>query len=120
MGLSPHNWRQQTDGIMIRLIPFFLVLAVALAAEARNIHVSYDLDEVNQERFASRGLIGGLQHLPKEISYGGRHSIVKRAPLVPFPFPLAKFKKPLKIPLKIPPYIATLALAVCVAGACAG
>ena len=84
---------------------------VALAAEARNIHVSFDLDEVNQERFASRGLIGGLQHLPKEIRYGGRHSIVKRAPLVPFPFPLAKFK--FKKPLGG-------ALALCVAGACVG
>ena len=60
---------------------------MALAAEARVIQVSHDLDEVNQEHFASRGLIGGLQHLPEEISYGSRHSIVKRA-VFSFPFNL--------------------------------
>ena len=55
---------------------------VALAAEARVIHVAYDLGKVNQEHLANQGLIGGVQHLPEEISYGGRYSIVKRAPPV--------------------------------------
>ena len=63
------------------------------------------------EHFASKGLIGGVE----EISHGGRGSIVKRAPLVPvpFPIPLGIVKKPLgivkkplgivkKLPLKKP------------------
>ena len=54
---------------------------VALAAEARIIHVSYDLDEVNREHFAYQDLIGGAEH--HHISHGGRGSIVKRAPLLP-------------------------------------
>ena len=55
---------------------------VALAAaEARVIHVSYDLGEVNQEHFAYQDLIGGAEH--HHISHGGRGSIVKRAPLLP-------------------------------------
>ena len=73
---------------------------VALAAEARFIHVSYDLDEVNQEHFIPKSLIGGIQHLPEEISYGGRHSIVKRAPVVSFPFTPFPVKFPIKFPLK--------------------
>ena len=43
---------------------------VALAADARVIHVSHDLDEANQEHFASRGLIG-------------QHSLTKRSPINP-------------------------------------
>ena len=59
---------------------------VALAAaEARVIHVSYDLGEVNQEHLAHQGLIGRAEH--HQISHGGHGSIVKRAPLLPFPIP---------------------------------
>ena len=54
---------------------------VALAAEARVIHVSYDLGEVNQEHLAYQGLIGRAEH--HQISHGGHGSIVKRAPLLP-------------------------------------
>ena len=52
------------------------------------------------EHFASKGLIGGVE----EISHGGRGSIVKRAPLVPvpFPIPLGIVKKPLGIVKKLP------------------
>ena len=92
---------------------------LTLAAEARVFHVSYDLGEVNQEHFAPKSLIGGVQHLSEEISYGGRHSIVKRAPLVPFPFPLGILKKIKKSgPFK--PLIAGI-YALCIAssgGAC--
>ena len=58
---------------------------VALAAEARVIHVSYDLGEVNQEHSAYQGLMGRAEH--HQISHGGHGSIVKRAPLLPFPLP---------------------------------
>ena len=58
---------------------------VALAAEARVIHVSYDLGEVNQEHLAYQGLIRRAEH--HQISHGGHGSIVKRAPLLPFPLP---------------------------------
>ena len=34
------------------------------------------------------------------INYDERRNLVKRSPLFPFPFPLAKKKKPLKIPAK--------------------
>ena len=59
---------------------------VALAAaEARVVHVSYDFGEVNQEHFAYKDLIGRAEH--HQISHGGHGSIVKRAPLIPFPIP---------------------------------
>ena len=68
---------------------------VALAAaEARVIHVSYELGEVNQEHLAAyQGLIGRAEH--HQISHGGHGSIVKRAPLLPFPLPAIP-KKALK------------------------
>ena len=96
---------------------------VALAAEARVIDdtVSFAHNKANLEHFASEGLIGQLEHLSEEISHGGRGSIVKRAPIVPFPFPLGIVKKIKKLgPLGIPLKLAFLACIAGTAGACAG
>ena len=96
---------------------------VALAAEARVIDdtVRFTNNKANLEHFASKGLIGGVDHLLEEISHGGRGSIVKRAPIVPFPFPLGIVKKIKKLgPLGIPLKLAFLACIAGTAGACAG
>ena len=96
---------------------------VALAAEARVIDdtLRLALDEANLEHFASKGLIGQVEHLSEEISHGGRGSIVKRAPIVPYPIPLGIVKKIKKLgPLGIPLKLAFLACIAGTAGACAG
>ena len=99
---------------------------VALVAKARVIDDTARFDH-GEANLASKGLIGGVEHLSEEITHGGRGSIVKRAPIVPYPIPLGivtKMKKlgflkklgPLGIPLK-------LLFAACIAGtggACAG
>ena len=62
---------------------------VALAAKARVIDdtIRFDLSKANLEYPVSEGLIRGLEHLSEEISHGGRGgSIVKRSPIIPFPF----------------------------------
>ena len=93
---------------------------VALAAKARVIDdtVRFTNNKANLEHFASKGLIGGVDHLSEKITHGGRGSIVKRAPILPSLGIVKKIKKlgPLRIPLK-------LLFAACIAGtagACAG
>ena len=100
---------------------------VALAAEARVIDDTFRLAlyEANLDHLASKGLLGeGVEHLSEEINHGGRGgSIVKRSPIIPFPFPL---KFPLKFPIKkLGPLGIPLKLlfAACIAGTgglCAG
>ena len=97
---------------------------VALAAKARVIDdtVRFTHNKANLEHLTSKGLLGGgVEHLSEEISHGGRGSIVKRAPIVPFPFPLGIVKKIKKLgPLGIPLKLAFLACIAGTAGACAG
>ena len=90
---------------------------VALAAKARVIDytVRFTNNKANLEHFASKGLIGQVEHLSEEISHGGRGSIVKRAPILLTPKILKKLG-PLGIPLKL----AFLACIAGTAGACAG
>ena len=94
---------------------------VALAAKARVIDdtVRFTNNKANLEHFASKGLIGGVDHLLEEISHGGRGSIVKRAPILLTPKILKKLG-PLVIPLSPLLKLAFLACIAGTGGACAG
>ena len=86
---------------------------VALAAKARVIDdtVRFAHNKANLKHFASKGLIGGVDHPLEEISHGGRGSIVKRAPILPP-----------KLILKLTGPLGKLLLKACIistAGACA-
>ena len=94
---------------------------VALAAKARVIDdtVRFTNNKANLEHFASKGLIGGVDHLTEKITHGGRGSIVKRAPILLTPKIIKKLG-PLAIPLSPLLKLLLKACIVSTAGACAG